>query len=269
VTLDANAARLDGRVAIVTGGGSGIGRGIAEGFAAYGARVAVWEHNADRCKTVADSIDGLGIHVDVRDARHVDEALAHTIDELGTPTVLVNNAGGVFAVNFLDGTENGWDALYRANLKHVILCSQRVARAMRDAQLPGSIINVTSIEGVRAAPGYAAYAAAKAGVINLTKTTALELAPMGIRVNALAPDVTLTEGMESLVPPEGIPHLSRMVPMGRVGHVDEMAGAAIFLASNLSSYVTGQTIHVDGGTHAAGGWYPHPDTGNYILGPPA
>jgi NAD(P)-dependent dehydrogenase (short-subunit alcohol dehydrogenase family) len=269
VTLDPNAARLDGRVAVVTGGGSGIGRGIAEGFAAYGAKVAIWEHNGDRCRTVSEAIGGLGIHVDVRDAKHVDEALAHTIDELGVPTILVNNAGGVFAVDFLDGTENGWDALYRANLKHVILCSQRVARRMRDAKLGGSIINVTSIEGARAAPGYAAYAAAKAGVINLTKTTALELAPLGIRVNALAPDVTLTEGMESLVPPSGIPHLSRMVPMGRTGHVDEMAGAAVFLASELSSYVTGQTIHVDGGTYAAAGWYPHPDTGRYILGPPA
>ncbi len=269
MTLDANAARLDGRVAIVTGGGSGIGRGIAEGFAAYGARVAIWEHNADRCASVAGNIGCLGVHVDVRDAPHVDEALAHTIDELGVPQVLVNNAGGVFAVDFLDGTENGWDALYRANLKHVILCTQRVARAMRDAKQAGSIINITSIEGVRAAPGYAAYAAAKAGVINLTQTTALELAAYNIRVNALAPDVTLTEGIEGLVPPESLPHLSRMVPMGRVGHVDEMAGAAVFLASAMSSYVTGQTLHVDGGTHAARGWYPHPDTGRYILGPPS
>jgi NAD(P)-dependent dehydrogenase (short-subunit alcohol dehydrogenase family) len=218
---------------------------------------------------VSDAIGGLGIHVDVRDSKHVDEALAHTIDELGVPTILVNNAGGVFAVDFLDGTENGWDALYRANLKHVILCSQRVARAMRDAKLGGSIINVTSIEGARAAPGYAAYAAAKAGVINLTKTTALELAPLGIRVNALAPDVTMTEGLLGVAPPGFEATIGGMVPMGRAGHVDEMAGAAVFLASNLSTYVTGQTIHVDGGTYAAAGWYPHPDTGRYILGPPA
>ncbi|HUR79036.1 MAG TPA: glucose 1-dehydrogenase [Acidimicrobiales bacterium] len=269
MTLDKNAARLDGRVAVVTGGGSGIGRGIAAAFAAYGARVAIWEQNGDRCDTVAADLGCLGVHVDVRDARHVDEALAHTVDELGAPSVLVNNAGGVFSVDFLDGTENGWDALYRANLKHVILCTQRVARKMRAESLGGSIINVTSIEGVRAAPGYAAYAAAKAGVINLTKTAALELAPLKIRVNALAPDVTLTEGIESLVAPDAIPHLSRMVPMGRVGHVDEMAGAAVFLASEMSSYITGQTIHVDGGTHAAGGWYPHPDTGQYVLGPPS
>jgi NAD(P)-dependent dehydrogenase (short-subunit alcohol dehydrogenase family) len=148
-----------------------------------------------------------------------------------------------------------------------LLCTARVGSAMRDAGNGGSIINVTSIEGVRAAPGYAAYAAAKAGVINFTKTAALELAPHNIRVNALAPDATLTEGIRSLVPESSIAHMGQMVPMQRVGHVDEVAGAAVFLASPMAGYVTGQTIHVDGGTQAAGGWYPHPETGHYILGP--
>ena len=106
-------------------------------------------------------------------------------------------------------------------------------------------------------------------MINYTKTAALELAPHGIRVNALAPDITLTEGMLAVVPPESLAHLDGVVPMGRAGHVDEVAGAAVFLASDLSSYVTGQTLHVDGGSHAAGGWYRHPDTGTYILGPTA
>ena len=190
-----------------------------------------------------------------------------TTAELGPVRVLVNNAGGVFFSPILETSENGWDALYRSNLKHVILCTQRVARTMVDAQSGGSIINITSIEGVRAAPGYAAYAAAKAGVINFTKTAALELAPHGIRVNALAPDITLTEGIAAVAPPGSEERFGRTVPMGRPGHVDEMAGAAVFLAGPMSSYVTGQTIHVDGGTQAASGWYHHPDNGSYVLGP--
>ncbi len=265
--LDPNIARLDGRVAVVTGGGSGIGRGIAGGLHAFGARVAIWERDTDTCAAAAQDVEGLGITTDVRDNDQVDRALALTIDTLGVPTVLVNNAGGVFAVDFLDGTENGWDALYRANLKHVILCTHRVARAMRDAQEPGSIINITSIEGVRAAPKYAAYAAAKAGVISFTKTVSLELAPFNIRVNALAPDATMTEGLDAVAPPGSLEHMAGMVPMGRLGHVDEMAAAAVFLASDMGSYVTGQTIHVDGGTHAAGGWYQNPTSGAYVLGP--
>jgi NAD(P)-dependent dehydrogenase (short-subunit alcohol dehydrogenase family) len=149
----------------------------------------------------------------------------------------------------------------------VLLCTQRVARRLVAAGLPGSVINVTSIEGVRAAPGYAAYAAAKAGVINYTKTAALELATHNIRVNALAPDLTVTEGLLR-VSPNGLPQsASHMIPLGRPGHVDEMAGAAVFLASEMSSYVTGQTIHVDGGTQAAGGWHHNPQTGDYQLGP--
>ncbi len=130
---------------------------------------------------------------------------------------------------------------------------------------PGSVINVTSIEGVRAAPGYAAYAAAKAGVINYTKTASFELAPHGIRVNALAPDLTMTEGLRRISGgglTVGICRdIGAGIPMRRAGHVDEMASAAVFLASEMASYITGQTIHVDGGTEAAGGWYYHPHTG--------
>ena len=131
----------------------------------------------------------------------MDLALQRTLAELGPVTILVNNAGGVFNSPLLETSENGWDALYRSNLKHVILCTQRVARVMVENGTGGSIISVTSIEGVRAAPGYAAYAAAKAGVINYTKTAALELAPYGIRVNALAPDITMTEGLAAVAPP--------------------------------------------------------------------
>jgi 3-oxoacyl-[acyl-carrier protein] reductase len=271
VTLSSTAARLDGQVAVVTGGGAGIGRGIAAGLHAFGAEVAVWERDADTAAAAAAEVAGLGLTVDVRDDQAVDDAVAVTLNRFGHIDILVNNAGGTFSTPFLETSSNGFDALYRANLRHVLVCTQRVARVMVEAKIAGSIISVTSIEGVRAAPGYAAYAAAKAGVINFTKTAALELAPYGIRVNALAPDFTMTEGIAQLSarsPGEQTRLGSGMVPLGRAGDVDEMAGAAVFLASQLSSYVTGQTLHVDGGTQAGSGWYHHPEHGGYILAAP-
>lgn len=258
---------LTDRVAVVTGGGAGIGRGIAAAMAAFGASVAIWERDADVCVAAADAIGALGVVADVRDAAQVDDALQRTTAELGPVTVLVNNAGGTFFSPLLETSENGWDALYRANLRHVMLCTQRVARQLIAAELPGSILAVTSIEGVRAAPGYAAYAAAKAGVINYTQTAAVELAPHGIRVNALAPDITLTEGLMGLSSGGPNPTIGAIVPMGRAGTVDDVAAVAVFLASDMAGYLTGQTLHVDGGTHAAGGWYRHPATGQFRLGP--
>ena len=268
MALDRGAVSLDGRVAVVTGAGAGIGRGIANGLAAFGARVAVWERDESTCAAAASEVGGLDCVTDVREEDQVDAALRRTIDELGTPTILVNNAGGVFFSPLLETKPKGWDALLRANLTHLLLCTQRVARAMVDAGTGGSVINVTSIEGTRGAPGFAAYAAAKAGVINLTQTAALELAPHGIRVNCLAPDITMTEGLAAMAGEMGTSAFEQIVPMGRAGHVDEMAGAAVFLASDLSSYVTGQTLHVDGGTDAARGWYHRPTDGRYVLGPP-
>lgn len=267
MTISPSDILLNDRVAVVTGGGAGIGRGIAAGMAAFGASVAIWERDAASCVAAAQAIGALGIVTDVRDSGQVTAALQQTAAELGQVTILVNNAGGVFFSPLLDTIENGWDALYKANLRHVLLCTQLVARSMVADGSSGSIINLTSIEGVRAAPGYAAYAAAKAGVINYTKTAAFELAPHGIRVNAIAPDLTMTEGLRQLSP-EGLgPDIGHAIPLGRAGDVDEIAGTAVFLASDMASYITGQTIHVDGGTDAAGGWYHHPDTGEYKLGP--
>ncbi|WNG86053.1 SDR family oxidoreductase [Mycobacterium sp. ITM-2016-00317] len=258
---------LTGRVAVVTGGGAGIGRGIAQGLAAFGASVAIWERDPVSCADAAAAAGALGLPTDVRDGAAVDAALERTERELGTVSILVNNAGGTFHSPLLETSDNGWDALYRSNLRHVLLCTQRVARRLVQAREPGSIINITSIEGSRAAPGYAAYAAAKAGVVNYTKTASFELAPHRIRVNALAPDLTVTEGLQNLAAGDLSETMGAMVPMGRAGHVDEMASAAVFLASDMSAYISGQTLHVDGGTEAAGGWYFHPQTGAPTLGP--
>ena len=242
MALDTSSILLTDRVAVVTGGGAGIGRSIAAGFTAFGARVAIWDatptHARRRRRRSVRWHCG-----DVRDSAAVDAALAQTAAELGAVTILVNNAGGVFWSRILDTTENGSDGCTCQSAPRLPV-HERVARNLVEQQLPGSIISVTSIERVRAAPGYATYAAAKAGVINYTKTAALELAPHGIRVNALAPDITLTEGIKQIALPGSEQRFGLTAPMGRAGHVDEMAGAAMFLASDLSSYITGQTIHV-------------------------
>src|ERR1700751_5055767 len=166
MTLDPSSFLLTDRVAVVTGGGAGIGRGIAAGMTAFGAKVAIWERDPDSCSSAAEGVGALGVTVDVRDSAAVDAALAQTTAELGTVTILVNNAGGVFWAKILDTRANGWEGLFKSNMGPVYLWTQRVARILVEQKLPGSITSGTSSEGVRAALGYATYAAAKAGVIS-------------------------------------------------------------------------------------------------------
>ena len=152
--------------------------------------------------------------------------------------VLVNNVGGTFERPFLEIEEKGWDALIRTNLKSVFHCT-RAAAPLLIERGGGSVINVVSIEGVRAAPLYAPYAACKAGVISFTRTMALELAPQRVRVNAIAPDICLTEGLRAMLPEPALRSHAQQVPLGRAAEPAEIAGPALFLASELSSYVTG------------------------------
>jgi 3-oxoacyl-[acyl-carrier protein] reductase len=271
--MDPSSASLAGRTALVTGAGAGIGRGIAHAMARFGAAVAVLDRDPETAERPAGEITGTGgraiaVTADARDRDAVDTALDAITVQLGPVDVLVNNAGGVFAASFLDTAAKGWNALWRANLESVMHCTQLVARRLVDAARPGSVITVVSIEATRAAPQYAAYAAAKAGAVSLTRTLALELAPHAIRVNAIAPDICLTEGLAALVPAAERGRWTHIVPLGRAAEPDDIAGAAVFLASDLARYVTGITLHVDGGTHAAGGWYRDPDGGAWLLGPP-
>jgi len=270
--MDPSAAFLGERTAIVTGGGAGIGRGIAKSLAAFGAKLAILEIDPERAAAAARDIEAAGgtalaIPTDVRDGDAVEAAVASVVECFGGVDVLVNNVGGVFAAPFLQTNEKGWDALHRSNLKHIYHCCHSVGTRMVAQGSGGSIVNVVSIEGVRAAPYFSAYAAAKAGAINFTKSLALELAPHGIRVNALAPDICLTEGLRTMMDDKGVKRAGLTVPLGRIGEPEDIGGAAVFLASDLSRYVTGETLHVDGGTHAAGGWYHHPDDGHYVYGP--
>jgi NAD(P)-dependent dehydrogenase (short-subunit alcohol dehydrogenase family) len=254
---------LDGRVAVVTGGGGGIGRGVSELFAANGARVVVAEIDGSRAaETVAAIVDAGGDAVievvDVRDRGAVEGLGART----GPVDVLVNNVGHYLGGRgtFLDSDEAEWDALYRVNLHHVFLCTQVFAPAMV-ASGRGSIVNVSTVEAFRGIPSRAVYSAFKAAITGFTKSLALELGNAGVRVNAIAPDLTesLQVPYSRWVPEEQQDLIPNWVPVGRFGTAEDIAGCALFLASDLSAFVTGTTIHADGGSLAAGGWFRRPD----------
>ncbi len=254
VTLTPDSVRLDGTIAVVTGGAVGIGRATAEALARFGAEVAVCDRDAAQLDAVVAAIEATGRRVlggvlDVRDADAVRTWVEAVAEEFGRIDVVVNNAGGGFFADFLDVSAKGEDALIRENFAS----GTNFARAALP-HMPatgGSIVNITSIEAHRAAPGYAVYSAMKAAVANLTQSLALELGERMIRVNCIAPDV---------IPTPGIGDVPVRTPLPRAGHVDDIAAAVVFLANpELSGFVTGTTLHVDGGNAAAGGWHRQPD----------
>ena len=254
--LDPSAALLTDRVAIVTGAAVGIGEAIALAFANFGAHLAICDRDVANLDSTADAIEAAGRRVvaaelDVRDADQVDGFLEVVRDQFGHVDVLVNNAGGGFHAAFLDVNAKGQDSLVRENFVSVTHFVRGVVPLMPDSG--GSIVNLTSIEAHRAAPGYAVYSAMKAAVASLTKSLALELGERMIRVNCIAPDVIPTPGI-------GV-DLPMNTPLTRRGHVDDVAAAAVYLAGDLARFVTGTTIHVDGGNLAAGGWRRADDGG--------
>ena len=247
--LEPSAALLTDRVAVVTGAAVGIGEAVALTFANFGADLAICDRDVPNLDGTADAIEAAGrrvvaAEVDVRESDQVDGFLGVVGEQLERVDILVNNAGGGFHAAFLDVNAKGQDALVRENFLSVTNFVRGVVPLMPDAG--GSIVNLSSIEAHRAAPGYAVYSAMKAAVASLTKSLALELGVRMIRVNCIAPDVIPTPGI-------GV-DLPMNTPLSRRGHVDDIAAAAVYLASDLGRFVTGTTIHVDGGNLAAGGW---------------
>ena len=251
VTLEPSSALLTDRVAIVTGAAAGIGEAIALAYARFGAHVAVCDRDVEGLDATADAIEQTGRRVvagelDVRDGDAVRDFVRIVGKQLGAVDILVNNAGGGFTAAFLDVNDKGQDALIHENFTSVTNFTRAVVPLV--PATGGSIINITSIEAHRAGPNYAVYSAMKAGVFSLSKSLALELGDRLIRVNCIAPDVIPTPGIAA----NG--DLGIHTPLPVAGHVDDIAGAAVYLASDLSRFVTGTTVHVDGGNTAAAGW---------------
>ena len=248
---------LTGKTAFVTGASRGIGRAIAVALAQAGADVALVARTAEGLADTADDVTAAGrkavvIPADVTDQLAVTDAVAAAIDQLGHVDIVVNNAGGSnFMVGFRDLRLSGWDKLIRLNLSSAVYVCHAFAPHLLDRGA-GSVINVASVAGVASAPLISPYGAAKAGLISLTKSLAVEWADHGVRVNALCPGWTATELNRNLWDDPVIgPATVATVPMKRWATAQEMAGPAVFLASDASSYLTGQSLIVDGGQTAS------------------
>ncbi|MGM0750395.1 MAG: 3-oxoacyl-[acyl-carrier-protein] reductase [Bacillota bacterium] len=242
---------LEGKVALVTGASRGIGREIALELAREGCNVAVnYSGSEAKANEVVDEIKGLGreaiaVQCNVSDSEAVQAMVKETIGQFGSVDILVNNAGITKDNLLMRMKEAEWDDVININLKGVFLCTKAVTRQMMK-QRSGRIINISSIVGVSGNPGQANYVAAKSGVIGLTKTTAKELAPRGITVNAIAPGFISTDMTDQL--PEDVRNeMLKQIPLSRFGDPKDIAKVVTFVASDSAAYMTGQTLHIDGG----------------------
>jgi NAD(P)-dependent dehydrogenase (short-subunit alcohol dehydrogenase family) len=240
------------RVAVVTGGASGMGRAIAQGIASLAGKVAVADRDFENASKVASEIQSVGgkciaLRVDVSKKREIQEMVQKVVDAFGTIDILVNNAGTIKNKAFFEISEEDWDEVLNVNLKGAFLCSYYAAKIMA-ARKKGAIVNVTSVEAEKYLPKSCHYAVSKAGLLMLTKAMAVDLAEYSIRVNSVGPGVILTGLTEELLSDRWRKEkYGKMIPLERIGAPEDIVGAAIFLVSDAASYITGANIYVDGG----------------------
>ncbi len=257
---------LDGKVALVTGGGGGLGWGIAKRFAIEGAKLVIAEISPENARRADRELKALGCDaivevVDVRDAAQVEALAAQVFREYGHLDVLVNNVGDFlgFFKPLEESTEAEWDALYAINVRQVYIVLRAMIPLLKAAGA-GSIINMSSVEGHRGLPNAVPYVAMKAAITGLTRSLATELAPFKIRANEIPVETTESETVRpfDVIQPQYRDRVPFWVPLGRFGNLDDAAGCALFLASDLSAWVTATSLHMNGGTLAAGGYYRAP-----------
>ncbi len=242
---------LNGRIAVVTGAARGIGKAIVLELAAAGATVVINDiGNLDKAEETVREITAAGgramvVQADISQAAEVDRLVNTVIQEYGKIDILVNNAGIARDNLLMRMKEADWDTVMNINLKSVFLCTKAVSRGMLK-QRSGAIVNIASVVGIMGNAGQANYAAAKAGIIGFTKSMAKELASRGIRVNAVAPGYIATD-MTAMLPEEVKKEFIKGIPLGRIGSAEDVAKAVLFLVSPAASYMTGQTLSVDGG----------------------
>jgi NAD(P)-dependent dehydrogenase (short-subunit alcohol dehydrogenase family) len=246
--------RLAGKIALVTGAQQGIGKAIALAYGREGASVVInYLDNQAAAEEIASQIRALGqravpIAADVAQAADV-RRMVEAGESLGGIDILVNNAGIFPRVEFLDMTEAQWDEVLNVNLKGTFLCTQAVAQKLVERGRPGAVINLASSAAFRSSPRGVHYVASKAGIVGVTRATALELAPYRVRVNAIAPGTTDTAQPRYGMSEEELQAVGRQVPLGRMGTPEDVADLAVFLASEEARHITGQTLHVNGGQY--------------------
>ena len=244
---------LQGRAYIVAGGGQGMGLAICEALAEAGGRVTVVDLDPERAAQAAGGLGGqaLTVTADVRDPADIERIIGETTDRWGgfhgVATVVGGIEGYAAWAPTWDIEPEDWDRVGELNLRHAFLLLKACVSHFMSRRVAGSMVSVSSVSGLGAAPNHAAYGAAKAGLMSLTRTLASECGPHGIRVNSIAPGAIVTERSREAYKPADVERLSGVIPLGRLGVVEDIAGAALFLLSDLSAYITGQTIVVDGG----------------------